>query len=72
VAPRHIDPVKCESYLSLKMALTFCLRTIETVAVMSKQIDGPTTTSIFSDNLLVVHNVLHVSTFSAKLYQAQT
>jgi hypothetical protein len=53
------------------MALKVCLRMTETVAVMSKQTDGPTVTSIFSDNMFVVHNVLHVSTFSAKPYQAQ-
>jgi hypothetical protein len=51
------------------MAVKVCLRMTETVAVTSKHTDGPKITSIFSDNMFVVYNVLHVSTFSAKRYQ---
>jgi len=39
----------------------------EAVVVMSEHADGPKITSIFSDNIFVVHNVLRVSTFSANL-----
>jgi len=54
------------------MALKVCLRMIETLAIMSKHTDGPTITSIFSDNMSVVNNVHRVSTFFvAKRCQAQ-
>jgi len=43
----------------------------ETVAVMSKHANGLKITSIFSDNMFVVHNVLHVLNFSAKRYQTK-